>query len=1396
MSLSSYVSNEFLTREYLALVGESIAFLAEGRPVPHELQAEIDRLRRNLGLPVERYGRRVRRYSHPAFQDALQAEAAARVARKPHIKSEYELYDPTTALVYADYLQEQNHPAEHVFRWWADPERREILARMGQRGTFVGRSDWPRPEDGLSWSIGYGNKVRQHPIHPIIVHVGWHRGIPEERGKGGGYGRIYAPITSVEASELADHIDRFYGQGQHGVADVLREAAKKYGGRKKLARLCQGLLRYAKADTRHAAHPLIAGFPLEHFLRHLANDANAHPSVREIAKAALTGKNANGEEVPPAHALRILPDAMEDRGDKTGTKSHPKVGYYNLFSAGDALELDSHTRAAFRNHAQRYPRNVRIDDHEERLRRDAEEHADLAVRALDNDVPDWEGGRDRHLNTYHEVRRAVSEASPNSDPEQIERSIRREAWRARHGTADRIDPGGAAARNRRAIEPLEEDASKNEKATRYRRQHLARLCRGILRYGRGIESQPRRYNADAIRGLTEAIHANPEEANNHLVLADLHDEMGNHEEAAFRRAMGGWVARGPRLDFPDNWHNEPEKRVPKSFYEPAQPSPDQPSGLPGGFTHYVHQADLPPWVDGRSNLASASENSHARTIADPAVAYHPNQYWWLWRGYPAMEEGLRRAFHANYRPEQLSRRGSIHRYATADRTRAIAHPLISGFPLETFLRHLANDPKAHKDVRTLSKVALTGKGTKGESVHPSHTLWALHDALRDRGDVTGTQPHPKAGHFNLMSAADALELDAKTHKAILDYAGAHPLNPHSMGHLPAHERLNQDAHEHVYRALVGLNNEAGLDNEHFRQTYNEIHHAASQASRESTPEQIESSIRRHGFRAGLAIADRIDPNYAQARRNRALVPKEELTPNELSSRYRRFALSNKGDFLDSLQKIRSKNITNLAQQAQQIARKLGMSPTSTKPALHDSPWGSVPGVAQAVYGSASPEQIHAAASFQGLQGNIPGVAVFHARPNGPDGLYYLNHTGSGMDVRAKLDRAGIRSRILLPHRTGFGVLIPDPGHRQLKQVQAFAQASGTPLQMSRGYLKQIGSQDQASARESMRGQVVKGATRMQRYGRRSQQEIEPFVRNLIGVERRPVYREGNNDQWYRADRNYRIHERRAPVLGAFHDFLEDEGDPRAGLVASQIANPEDPRFATHPVVPTFRYQNVLDNSGEYEFGHVGGKPYVGWWPRVGAGGQNEYSHHGIIGPVTHEHARRLAENLESPQARQQAHAFLDEHGFPPLEQAPEWTDADRARQQEWMKANPLEGSTPVAPTEPPPEDQYAPESYARHRLSRLHRAVLRYAVVDPQQPQVTLTVPVPQQVQKRPAQPRQQAPAQPEEIDPEQQPAPVQPMPEPTPRAFIFPWSIAPKQKPTQFSRRKLPQRKLARGTR
>jgi hypothetical protein len=416
-----------------------------------------------------------------------------------------------------------------------------------------------------------------------------------------------------------------------------------------------------------------------------------------------------------------------------------------------------------------------------------------------------------------------------------------------------------------------------------------------------------------------------------------------------------------------------------------------------------------------------------------------------------------------------------------------AHPLVAGFPIEQALRHLANDPKNSSNVRDLAKTALTGGG---EPHGAPEALWLLHDALQEHQNADGTIGHPMASKYNWMSAADKVQLDQHTYRALNEAAedvrrrtpGPHniPDKPDLLQwmYTPEHQAVLANF---VHDKSVGRDVKAA-----HKPLFDRINARVKELRPETTDNDVIESLRRHYFRGNRIYNERHKMKDRMKQDNeRALLHPDELTKRigqhdeEVATRYRRlpvkvikYAMTNRSDFIDALRRIKSSNQKAMHEAAQHVAKTIGMEPMKVFDALHDTPQGSVPGVAQAVYGKVSPEQLHAAAAWMGLTGGLPGVAVFHPRPTGPDVLHRFRINGSGLDARAKLDRAGLKSRVIIPTKKGVDVLIPDVGGKLTGNVEQFADQHKVQLEASPGHFSTIGSADQARAREMFRNKVT------------------------------------------------------------------------------------------------------------------------------------------------------------------------------------------------------------------------------------------------------------------------------------------------------------------------------------
>lgn len=417
----------------------------------------------------------------------------------------------------------------------------------------------------------------------------------------------------------------------------------------------------------------------------------------------------------------------------------------------------------------------------------------------------------------------------------------------------------------------------------------------------------------------------------------------------------------------------------------------------------------------------------------------------------------------------------------------VAHNLVHGFPIEHALRHLANDPANPGDIRDLAYVALTGRnkltGEVKQEGHPE-ALWALHDALQEHD-------HPAQHWYNWMNAADKLQVDQHTYTALLEEAERMRKD---------HGRSHTARRNWAYRPegqAVRVGQEFGEPNQDAfdvktrrQQALGRIHARVKQLAGSHLDEKaINESIMRHVVRANHMWRREhgVDTSNDVRRATQAFEEVKDRpghNKHHLAARYQRrgskknYALAVRGDFIDALRKIQSSNHKSLRQVAEQVSRKVGLGMVKVLPGLHDTSRGSVPGVVQAIYGHATPEQVHQVASWIGLTGNLPGMAVFHARPEGVDLLHKFRQQGSGIELRDKLDRAGIRDRVIAipsgnPTQVGYDVLVPDKGGRMAPMIQDYAKRQGVPLQTSRGYFKTVGSQNQAQARDKYRTQVSK-----------------------------------------------------------------------------------------------------------------------------------------------------------------------------------------------------------------------------------------------------------------------------------------------------------------------------------
>lgn len=754
--------------------------------------------------------------------------------------------------------------------------------------------------------------------------------------------------------------------------------------------------RYAKADrTRALAHDLVAGFPLEHALRHLANDPDNSDTLRQTALVALTGKR-DGKVSPEGHpeALWALHDLLQDPEHNSSGKPHPLAKAYNWMSAADKIVLDRHTKQALVEAANDSKIGVPLAYHDE-WNYTPEYHAQRAAMGLEKYNPDVNRSFHNHnVGIARGIKASIRQLAPVADDKLVDESIRRHAhraamvWRARH-TADKTDESDALLP---VADPAEgsHPAHHQEKASRYRKRNCIKM----------IQLTPRRY----AEGFPLNDSGLPSEAIRYWI-----DPSGN-THATGNYAHHQWMMRTNGTD--------------------------QDSALKSGW----HKVGVLPSQKLVSSYGFAPLNARQRDAIGNLAIKH---------GVPEASQRVRGQL-----KELPVRLGRPARYAESEQ-----HPVVT---------------------RPRGEYQLRLKHPKKRFV----SLWAPeHGGYRHLG-VMPYNPHQ---HGDYGSLPDSSEFERQQMRrttgvprryAKLTIRPGEPL----MGGADFMHEIRDETGNRVGHVWVSpMEGGTRLHVNHI----GAMGHAANSLG-PSAVRDLHRQLKAHYPAAQKITGTRI----SGARPNNTPVVKPMARP-------RTYAAPQRNDFIDALRRSRSKQMTALKAAAKQVAQRLGFTRTSAVNGLHDGPNGAQPGLVQALYGNATPEQVHSAAAWGALMSNSPGTAVFHVRPHGTDNLYRMRFQGSGLTLRAKLDRAGIRQRVLVPHKSGYDVVLPDPGGRLGPTISAFAQQNKVPLQVSRGFFKTVGDQDKAAARSQFRD-TISGAERQQmartgpkQMGRPPKQPIAP-----------------------------------------------------------------------------------------------------------------------------------------------------------------------------------------------------------------------------------------------------------------------------------------------------------------
>ncbi len=174
------------------------------------------------------------------------------------------------------------------------------------------------------------------------------------------------------------------------------------------------------------------------------------------------------------------------------------------------------------------------------------------------------------------------------------------------------------------------------------------------------------------------------------------------------------------------------------------------------------------------------------------------------------------------------------------------------------------------------------------------------------------------------------------------------------------------------------------------------------------------------------------------------------------------------DFISAVRQVRSSNQEVRRSIAEQQYRKMKLEVQSIRDAVADSPTTASANTAAAIMHSGDRDRVKAAAALYGIQTNSPSLLVFHQDDSGPDLLMKFDITGSAEKLRRRMDAAGLTNRTLMPTDTGWSAMVWDSGGGMRSVAQQFADAEGVPLQVSRGHGELLGDSDEAEADKSTR----------------------------------------------------------------------------------------------------------------------------------------------------------------------------------------------------------------------------------------------------------------------------------------------------------------------------------------
>lgn len=136
---------------------------------------------------------------------------------------------------------------------------------------------------------------------------------------------------------------------------------------------------------------------------------------------------------------------------------------------------------------------------------------------------------------------------------------------------------------------------------------------------------------------------------------------------------------------------------------------------------------------------------------------------------------------------------------------------------------------------------------------------------------------------------------------------------------------------------------------------------------------------------------------------------------------------------------------------------LGVHPHRVSRAVLSAGGRFLPAAIASIYRDIPDHRMLAAAGWQGLMGQLPGVVAFKPHPMGPDQLHRVEHSGPVGELVKKLHAAGAFTHVLIPTRGGTTALVYDKGGRRVPYLRgagiSFASASGHGASFGKNQLR-------------------------------------------------------------------------------------------------------------------------------------------------------------------------------------------------------------------------------------------------------------------------------------------------------------------------------------------------------